>query len=207
MEGKIRSISIKMTSAISKYVEQLDSLVIIINETEQRIIGDSPDQFVSVNANFFTKSFLVVMCAYIESYIKDAMMVIVDDTNSKLAISKIPRNLVKWGFDVKKDLHANDSLYEHLKLDIKKAQLDDYISGHPYKAVNLFKNFGIDLESDESFAAQRELIKIIVIRRNRVVHHNDQASDLSMDDLRHYIFQIKEYLINLDTIVHLHCNP
>lgn len=37
--------------------------------TESKVLDDdNPDIFFSNNANFFTKSFIVIMCAYLESY-------------------------------------------------------------------------------------------------------------------------------------------
>jgi hypothetical protein len=44
----------------------------------------------------------------------------------------------------------------------------------------------------------------IVVKRNKVVHHNDEASDISNDDLKNYIDSLKKYLANIDKEICLH---
>jgi hypothetical protein len=40
------------------------------------------------------------MCAYLEDFIKDISMMLVDEMNTRLKPAKIPYNLVKWSFDL-----------------------------------------------------------------------------------------------------------
>lgn len=186
------------TAYLDSYIEQYTKLAEIIETTNKRLLSDEPDKLIEENVNFFTKSFLVMMCAYLESYIKDALMVVIDDVNSKLNSTKIPHNLIKWTLNIEKEFKESDSKFEQLKIKIKKKDLDDYISGNPFKTKDLFKKFGIQLDKSENFNSQKDIVNSIVVKRNKVVHHNDDASDISNKDLNDFIEILKNYLENLD---------
>ena len=186
------------TAYLDSYIEQYIKLAEIIETTNKRLLSDEPDKLIEENVNFFTKSFLVMMCAYLESYIKDALMVVIDDVNSKLNSTKIPHNLIKWTLNIEKEFKDNDSKFEQLKIKLKKKDLDDYISGNPVKTKDLFKKFGIQLDKCEKFNSQKDIVNSIVVKRNKVVHHNDDASDISNKDLNDFIEILKNYIENLD---------
>lgn len=183
------------------YISQLDKLSSIITSTNNRIICESPDPLIYENANFFTKAFLITMCAYLESYLKDSLMIIVDHSNAKLAIAKLPHNLILWSLGVKKEIKTTDLKFENLQLDIKKKDLDDSISGNPFKTRDLFKKFGIELDKNPLFNSLKEEINSIVVKRNKILHHNDDASDVSNKDLIDNIISLKNYIINIDNII------
>ncbi len=67
----------------------LNQLRILNRETENKVIQESPDVFICQNINFFTKSFMITLCAYLESFLKDITMVVVDDANEKLNSTKV----------------------------------------------------------------------------------------------------------------------
>ncbi|OGS69061.1 MAG: hypothetical protein A3F91_12945 [Flavobacteria bacterium RIFCSPLOWO2_12_FULL_35_11] len=186
------------------YILQLEQLETIIKETNSRIISDPPDVLIYENANFFTKAFLITMCAYLESYLKDALMVIVDELNIRLSTTKLPHNLVKWSLNIDKEFKENEFKYEQLKIGIKKKELDDYISGNPFKTKDLFKKFGIDLEKNAVFNSQKEEINSIVVKRNKILHHNDEASDVSNKDLTNNIKSLTDYIVNIDSLIRKH---
>lgn len=186
------------SSYLDSYMEQYTKLVEIIDETNKRLISDEPDKFIVDNVNFFTKSFLVMMCAYLESYLKDALMVIIDDVNLRLDSTKIPHNLIKWTLNIEKEFKETEYKFEHLKIKLKKKELDEYISGSPFKTRDLFKKFGIPLDKNETFNLQKDIINTIVVKRNKVVHHNDEASDISNNDLKDFIEILRNYLTNID---------
>lgn len=186
------------------YILQLEKLSSIVEDTNSRIISDPPDSLIYDNANFFTKAFLITMCAYLESYLKDSLMTIVDDTNIKLVSAKLPHNLILWSLGAKKDIKETDLKYKSLKLEIKKKDLDDSISGNPFKTRDLFKKFGIELEKNLQFSIQKEEINSIVVKRNKILHHNDEASDISNKDLTDNIIALKKYINNIDEIICRH---
>lgn len=186
------------------YTLQLRRLISIIEITNERMISDPPDSLIYENANFFSKAFLVTMCAYLESYLKDALMVVIDQINARLESSKLPHNLIKWSLNIDKDFKDDEFKYELFKIRIKKKQLDDSISGNPFKTKDLFKKFGIDLEQNQLFNSQKEEINAIVVKRNKILHHNDEASDVSSIDLYNNIDSITNYIINIDEILCRH---
>ncbi|MEI3800632.1 MULTISPECIES: HEPN domain-containing protein [unclassified Chitinophaga] len=192
---------------ISGYCLQLEKLKSIIYTANEKIICESPDKFIYENANFLTKSFLVIMCAYLESYIKDVLMVAINEINIRLDSTKLPHNLIKWALNQEKEFKDTELKFENLKISITKKKLDDFISGNPFRTNNLFKKFGIQLDKNETFNAQKEKISSIILKRNSVIHHNDEASDVSNEDLIENIEFMKKYIINIDKIVcnHLQC--
>ena len=186
------------------YIKQLEKLRSIIEDTNDRIIAEVPDPLIYNNANFFTKAFLITMCAYLESYLKDSLMTIVDSTNAKLVSANLPHNLIMWSFGIRKEVKETDLKYESLKLEIKKKDIDDHISGNPFKTKDLFKKFGIELEKNFNFNIQKEEINSIVVKRNKILHHNDDASDVSNKDLVDNIIALKNYILNIDEIICSH---
>ena len=72
----------------------------------------------------------------------------------------------------------------------------------PHKTVELFKKLGIqDISKHPLLEANIEKIKLIVVKRNNIIHHSDSASDISFDDILVNIGFIKSYIENIDTIV------
>lgn len=182
----------------------LEELDILNKETQSKVICDSPDIFITRNINFFTKSFMITLCAYLESFLKDLTMTVIDETNNKLLSSKISYNLVKWSVMKKKELGElsdNDLLFEDLSIKITKKELDEFISGSPYKTEKLFKKIGIKLYEDDIYKEQKEKVISIVEKRNKIVHHNDSASDITFSDIGTNILTVSNYMINLNKLI------
>ena len=59
--------------------------------------------------------------------------------------------------------------------------------------------FGIDLGAIDEFNNKKDLVNQIVAKRNNILHHNDQASDLSNQDVMQYISEIRSYCAQLDS--------
>lgn len=197
------------SSVFQTYLTMLEDLKKLNNEANKKALSDNIDSFVSSNINFFTKSFMITLCAYLESYLKDISMEIIDAMNARLYSAKLPYNLVKWSILKKKelaDLNDNELKFEQLTLNITKKELDSFISGMPYRTENLFKKFGIRLFDDEIYNHQKEKIISIVVKRNEILHYNDTASDLSFTDVSNNIDYVTEYIENLDKIVIIFIN-
>lgn len=103
--------------------------------------------------------------------------------------------------NIDKELKDSDYRFEDFKIKINKKELDDYISGSPHRTKDLFKKMGVNLDSDSIFNLHKDLVNTIVVKRNKIVHHNDDASDVTNDDLKKNIETIKEYIENLDKII------
>ncbi len=184
----------------NRYIGLLDDLKELNKQVEEKAIND--DLFISNNINFFTKSFIITSCAYLESFIKDISMAFIDHCNNVLNSIKIAHNVVKWSVSRKgslQELKENELKFEDLRINIGRDDLDDFISGNPYKTEKLFHKFGIRLADYSEFSLLKEKIMSIVNKRNKIVHHNDNASDLSFADISTNIEDLKSYvnLLNL----------
>lgn len=184
-----------------KYVNLFEKLKAIIKETQDRIIFSEPDPFFVDNLNFFVKSFLISICAYLESYLKEIAFRRIDVINSKLSNISIPRNLVQWELLRHKEIKDNDLKFEYLKISIKKNDLDEHISGNPYRTIALFKKIGMDLNAIDSFVCKKDIVNSIVVKRNNIVHHNSHANDISMADLIIYVDNIIDYMDSITQAV------
>ena len=73
------------------------------------------------------------MCAYLESYLKDIAFSRIDAVNRQLLSIAVPHNLIKWNMLYPKNFDEKDGKFENLNISIKKKDLDEYVSGNPYK--------------------------------------------------------------------------
>ena len=104
------------------------------------------------------------------------------------SIANLPLNLVVWIAE-----------HEKAKLDFKafeakksKKDIADLISLNYWKTVQAFERVGIDLSATE-IPKYKETIVSLVEKRNKIVHHNDDALDLSFSDILITIDQFKNY--------------
>lgn len=195
------------SKSLTPYTNLLEELKKLSSEAKSKIIDDTTDPFIINNVNFFTKSFMVTLCIYLESFLKDISVEMVEEINKRLAIAKIPHNIARWSILKKGKLHEiadTDYLYEELAIKINRKEIDDFISASPHKMENLFKKFGLIIFSDTSCLDLRNIIQSIVTKRNNIIHHNDCASDLSFDDISNYIDIVKEYIKNITSVVNNH---
>lgn len=196
------------SGTLNNYISLLDELYNLVDITEKKVIKDEDDDLVKNNVNFFTKSFTITLCAYLESFIKDISMDYINYYNTKLASLNIAHNIIKWSISRKKDLteiNDNELKFENLKINIKKNELDDFVSGSPYRTEKLFKKFGIELIKNSDYQIFRENIISIVEKRNKIIHHNDNASDLSFTDIKTNINTLKSYIEVLNHEIQNNC--
>lgn len=189
------------SSIYSDYRSQLEKLKNIVDKTSTKSVIESPDPYFGDNVNFFTKSFLVNICAYLESFIKDIIFSCIENINTRIESSEIPHNLILWDLNYDKEIKEKSYIFSNLKVRIKKKDLDEHISGSPHRTIKLFRNIGIDLESNTDFNSYKERINMIVVKRNKILHHNDDASDISFSDIMQFIDEIDKYMKTLDECV------
>lgn len=191
------------TKVLKNYFLLFDNFNNLINETNKRILIEKPSDYFINNVNFFNKSFMVLSCAYLESYLKDVSMLIIDEMNSRLKNNPVPHNLIKWYF-TKDKFKENEAQYIFLDITINKKEIDDEISGNVGKTINFFRKLGIDLNKNSDFLNLKDIIGSIVTKRNNIIHDNDEASDLTINDIIKNIELIKEYMTIIDKEVMNH---
>ncbi|MRT94044.1 HEPN domain-containing protein [Ancylomarina sp. 16SWW S1-10-2] len=196
-----------VTKVFKNFENILDDLKVTVTSCNEIIISDSPLNFVYENSNFLTKSFLISLCGYLETYIKDVLELLINDYNERISAEKYPYNLIRWSIENKDKndskiqalLDKKKGRYEDLEIKIKKKDLDPFISGNPFRTRELFTMFGIDLNNVDAFNNRKDIINQIIVKRNNILHHNDEASNLSNLDVILYITEIRDYCIQLDS--------
>jgi len=184
-----------------KYEDLLNKLKEIIIQSQQRVLAEDPDEIFSNNVNFFVKSYLINTCTYLEAYLQDIALEHTSRISSRLKSISVPHNFLYWRLakDVK-DKDKNLS-FEIAEYKVSKKELSDSISGNPYKTIKAFRLIGIDLNSNEKFQKNKDVISSIVIKRNNIIHHNDDASDISFSDLLLNIDVFLDYMASIEETV------
>lgn len=198
-----------VTKAFFDYNKKLEDLEMTINDCNSVLISDSPSSFVYDNANFLTKSFLISLCGYLETYLKDVLEILILDYNERISREPFPYNLIRWTIETKDKsdskvqalLEKKKTRFENLKIKLKKKDLDPFISGSPFRTRDLFEMFGINLDEAEDFNNRKETINHIVLKRNNILHHNDDASDISNTDVLQFLAEVKNYSKKLDELI------
>ncbi|HDL01923.1 MAG TPA: hypothetical protein ENH23_06795 [candidate division Zixibacteria bacterium] len=174
-------------------LKELDAMVIA---TGNEVVSENHGvKLITDNVNFFTKSFLITLCAHLETCIKDTVHSVAEDIDSRLSYAAIPVAIIDWRYNQKNKKIDKGNLSSVCEIKLSKKEVDDLVSGNVYKTKDSLLMVGIDIAADKAeWETWKELIQSIVTRRNNIVHHNDDASDLSFGDIRVYIKSIEEYL-------------
>ena len=190
-----------MSDIAKEYLSQIAALATMVTICKGRVLSDSPDSLIINNVNYFTKSYLIMLCVYLESYIKECAYKYV--LACKVAINqlKIPNNLILWS--VRKNDKIKDTDLEFIDYDVHltRDDIDDLLSANPFKTKKLLELAGIDFDSDNDLKRLvAETIHPVVAKRNDIIHHNDSASNISFDDILTWIEQFKIYIGHLDKL-------
>lgn len=179
---------------IENYGESLAQLDNLVAATEKEVLdGAQGIKLITDNVNFFTKSFLITLCAQLETCIKDVLYSVACDIDARLQEAVVPEALLDWRYKAKKN--EKQPIRAAFSVKMTKREIDDAVSGNVYKTKDSLLIVGVDLAFDNAkWETWKDLIQSIVTRRNNIVHHDDDASDLSFGDIRLYIDNVKEYL-------------
>ncbi|WP_225548223.1 HEPN domain-containing protein [Chromobacterium violaceum] len=170
-------------SLFEKYKILMISLKEVSEESKKRVvIGDA---FFEKNVNFFVKSYLVNICTYLESFLQDLALNLSNSICYRIRDAGVPHNFILWR--VLGDVKEKEQKFSNFSIEITKKDISNELSANPYKTIKLFKCLGVNLLSCDDFTNNKELVNSIVNKRNNIVHHNDQASDISFDDIIKYV--------------------
>ncbi|MEI2770277.1 MAG: HEPN domain-containing protein [Candidatus Competibacter sp.] len=183
----------------NKYRELLESLKDIINISQGRVIGDTPDFLFSGNVNFFVKSYLISTCTYLEAYLQDVAFDLAKKICERFNSARIPHNFLYW--KTTKDLKKKDLKFEEAIFNLSKKEISEEMSANPYKTIELFRFIGVDLLQEKMFLDNKDIVSSIVIKRNNIIHHNNAANDISFNDIIIYIDVLIDYMSSIDQAV------
>lgn len=173
------------------YLGLFNSLKEIIGKSQIRLMQDVPDPFFVEHSNFLVKSYLICLCSYLEAFLKDVALEHVDHIKQQISLANVPHNIVVWSLNA--EVKDKDLAYKQFSLPLSKKDVDDELSGNPFRTSKLFCYMGIDLESNDVFKRNKELVNTVVAKRNNIIHHNDAATDTSLGDILGHIDVFIEY--------------
>ena len=181
-----------------KYEGLLTNLKDIINQSQGRVLAEDPDELFSQNINFFVKSYLINICTYLEAYLQDVAFEHTSRITLRLKEASVPHNFIYW--KLAKAIKDGDLEFKDADYSFNKKEIADAISGNPYKTIKAYRLIGIDLSSNEKFNEHKDLVNTIVLKRNSIIHHNDDASDISFPDLLFNITVLLDYMTSIKEI-------
>lgn len=174
------------------------SLKEIIKETEEQAILEE-NEFFNKNINFFVKSYLITLCTYLESYLTEVATWHCDSINNRLKAVCLPHNFLLWR--VKKEFKDKELKYVDADLKVDKNDISDSLSGNPYKTIKAFSYLGVNLLASAGFIANKDVVNAVVVKRNNIIHHNDNANDISLSDLCGYVDLFVSYMGAIDDVI------
>ena len=173
---------------LNNFLDQFDGLRSVVIESAERALQDPPDALFYDHQNVFIKAYLVSACSILEAFIQDLAYAYVEIIQNKINATNLPYNMVIWAVE-----------HERAKPEFKafsaskgKKDISDLISPNYYKTMKAFAKVGIDLSASE-IDSFKDLIISKVEKRNKIVHDNDDALDLSFSDIVDTIDNFKEY--------------
>ncbi len=166
---------------LSTYKQQFFDLITIARESERRTVKDPVDELFDAHLNVFTKSYIVSACSILEAFIQDIAFAFTAEMAKRISDANVPRNILVWA--ISGETKKGDFKFEQFNIGLKKKDISDIVSGNFFKTIKVFEKIGIEIEKDSDFLRFSDSIGSAVDKRNKIVHHNDNASDMSMKDV------------------------
>lgn len=190
------AIDMSIEAVVEVYKKGLSELDAMVFAAEREVIfGSNNVSLVTDNINFFTKSFLISVCAHLEMCIKEIVFTVAVNIDARLYAAAVPASIIEWRFSPKRKGESGYGRCSSFTIGMTKKEVDDFVSGNVYKTKEALALVGVDLEGDRpKWESWKEIIQAIVTRRNNIVHHNDSASDIALGDVRRYIASVMEYI-------------
>jgi hypothetical protein len=176
------------SALLTTFAAQFDNLMLVVEESDARIISEPIDALFYDNQNVFIKSYLVSACSMLEAFIQDLAESYMLILQARVKSANLPYNFVTWLAE-----HDKAKLtFEVFEGKKTKKDISDMISPNYFRTLSAFQRLGLDIYSEQVFS-YKDYISSIVDKRNRIVHHNDAASDLSFSDVKAIITEFKAY--------------
>lgn len=173
---------------LTNFLGQFDNLKKVVVESSARSMKDPPDSLFYEHQNVFIKSYLVSACSMLEAFIQDLTGAYVDKLQAKINSANLPFNLVVWIAE-----HDKAKLkFKPFEAKISRKDISKLISPNYWKTMQAFERVGIDLSASD-ISQYKDFIATMVAKRNKIVHYNDDALDLSFSDVVKTIDQFNEY--------------
>lgn len=173
---------------LQTYHSQFDGLKQVVRASADRSIMEPPDSLFYDNQNVFVKSYLVSACSILEAFIQDIASEYMLDIQNRINSANLPHNFVTWVVgNEKAALEFKPFIGGKIRKDIS-----NMVSPNYGKTIKTFERIGINISKPE-VTAFKDYLAATVEKRNRIVHHNDEASDLSFTDIIETIDQFRAY--------------
>nr|WP_255453241.1 HEPN domain-containing protein [Paracoccus shanxieyensis] len=160
----------------------------VVRASAERSTIEPPDALFYENQNVFIKSYLVSACSILEAFIQDIASEYMLSIQGRINSANLPHNFVAWVAGHEK---STSEFKPFVGAKIRK-DISDMISPNYWKTMKAFERIGIDISKPE-VVAFKDYVVSIVEKRNKIVHHNDEASDLSFNDIIDAIDQFRAY--------------
>lgn len=177
--------------AFQKFEKQYKNLLKIIEESHIRTTKEEPDSLFSENINFFIKAYLINICTYLEAFLQEIALLHLEEIKKSVTNASIPHNLIIWC--LKNEHKSTELKFSEFQISKNKDDISDQLSGNPYKTIKTFALLGVDLKKNPKLMEHKDIVQTIVSKRNNIIHHNDEASDITLKDLKSYIPIFIEY--------------
>ena len=185
----------KLESAAGVFKQGLLELNGMVAAAEKEVLGNAgAHPLIADNVNFFTKSFLISACAHLEMCVKELIFVVASDIDARLSIASVPSSTIEWRFSQKKKQDPL-TVTTMVSIGMTKKEIDDLVSGNVFRTKDALAIVGVNLANDKAiWDSWKDLVQAIITRRNNIVHHNDDASDISLGDVRDFISTMIKYI-------------
>lgn len=175
---------------LSNYQAQMTNLRTVVVESEARVLSEEPDLLFLDNQNVFIKSYVVSACSILEAFVQDLLFSCNTILQTKINQMNLPINFVNW-------LAENDKpkkKFAQFSGNKTRKDISDLVSPNFFKTQLAFEVIGIDIMY-EPILSFKDYICAMVDKRNRIVHHNDAASDISFNDVKDMIDEFGRYAL------------
>lgn len=185
---------------LRRFHEQFDRLIEVVKESNSRIVSDNPDEFFSNHQNVLIKAYLVSACSVLEAFVQELVYECYQVFSERARGANLPHNAVLW--EIPKMANDEKSLrYVSFELGRSRRDVSNLVSASYHKTITAFRKIGVCIEDDAAVGLHKDVISSVVEKRNNIVHHNDEASDISLSDVVSYIGAFKEYSAAIYAVV------